>query len=180
MAHGYGYWVRNKRIVDVTNSVHITYLNHNPTLFGLTQKKIEQIHKKYNERIGIEGNARNELIKLGCRSGWIRVRHYVGEGDYWSIQFDDWKKRKKTAIGFVRKAVRNNIVSKYDELILTGFDDGFYKEYTYATGGAETFLKELRYQWSTERRRDFGQLGEAEKKTVKEREEIYVSTRFCR
>ena len=146
MSQGYGCWVKNNRRVDVTESSHIAFLNDHPAQFVLTQKKVEQIHKKYGEKKGTENKAREKLIKLGCRSGWVRVRHYIGKEDYWSIQFDDWGKRKKTVINFVRRAIRSKIMSRNDELSLTGFADSTYKEYSYIDGGASMFQAELQRQ----------------------------------
>ena len=50
--------------------------------FGYSRDRIEEICRYHNERIGLEGKARLEIIVDLVRKGWIRVRRYSNR---WSI-----------------------------------------------------------------------------------------------
>lgn len=72
---------------------HIDMIIKNPRKFGLTKEYIESIYDKYNERIGTEGRAREEIIKHLVNSGWIRIRRYTNR--FWSVNVGKWSKRVK-------------------------------------------------------------------------------------
>ena len=50
--------------------------------FGYTRDRIEEIYQYHNERIGLEGKARLEIIVDLVRKGWIRIRR---QPNRWSI-----------------------------------------------------------------------------------------------
>jgi len=129
------YWVKsNHQMVDVGGQSHIFYIIQNPTLFGLSKDDVETCYKKHNEKLYLEGKARVELIKRATQSGWIRVRKY---NKYWSIQFDQYKKRKAVIHYFVKWAVsEKKVMSQYDPLVLVGFDDNYCESIE-----TKTFLK---------------------------------------
>jgi hypothetical protein len=51
MSSNNGYWIKNKLILDVSNSTHINYIMDYPEDFNLTKDYIFYIMKKYNEKI---------------------------------------------------------------------------------------------------------------------------------
>lgn len=129
------YWVKGNKIIDVGGSNHIQKIIQSPELFGLTKEEVEATYKKHKERLYSEGNAREELIKKAASNGWIRVRKY---NNYWSIQFDSYKKRKKTIQNLIYWLyVVKKEIGKYTTLILVGYEDN-YREET----DASTILKE--------------------------------------
>lgn len=71
---------------------HITKILENPTLFNFTKKELEKIYQKYNEPFGLEGKAREEILKSLLQTGWIRIRKY---SKFWSITLSILNKRKK-------------------------------------------------------------------------------------
>ena len=122
------YWIKRNQIIDVSESRHIHVIIGNPEQFGLTERFVKATYKKYKEKMYSEGNAREELIKLATQSGWVRVRRYP---DYWSIQFDTYRKRKKVIQNFIYWAtVTKKIMKKTDSLQLVGFNDGFQETKT--------------------------------------------------
>jgi len=66
------------------NGTHIGTVIAHPSKFGLKKADIEKAYKKHKERLGIEGDAREEILKRLTKKGWIRLRRYP---QYWSIQF---------------------------------------------------------------------------------------------
>jgi hypothetical protein len=65
------------KIVKLVNGSHIATIIANPERFGLTKEEIVDIHKKYNEQLGSEGNARDEIIVGLIKGGWLRVNYEV-------------------------------------------------------------------------------------------------------
>ena len=145
MHQGLGFWINKHDIFDVSISSHIKFIINNPEKFCLTTKVINEVYTKYNERIGFEGKAREEIIKNVLKYGWIRVRHYFGDKDYWSIQFDEWELRKKYVKSFLEWAIyEKRILRINEEIALTGFKDGFSKVFMYLNGGIKSFLFNIR------------------------------------
>jgi hypothetical protein len=62
---------------------HISTLIADPEKFGLTTEKIQNAYARHGERIGIEGEARKELLLRIIANGWIRIRRYPNR--YWSV-----------------------------------------------------------------------------------------------
>lgn len=139
-----GYWVKNNKIIEVTDTTHIDFILRHPEDFNITSDdEVEKTFKKYNEKIGVEGKAREEIIKRVATSGWIRVRHYVKGQDYWSIQFDKFNLRKSAIKNFIEWAIFDSkVMSKNDTIVLIGYNDNYFNIYDFKQGSASAFLKE--------------------------------------
>jgi hypothetical protein len=123
------FWVKDDKVIDMGEYTHIQFLIKEPELFGLTKKAVLAAYKKHSEQLYTEGGAREELIKLVSNKGWIRVRQYIGKsGEYWSIQFDSYKKRKGAVNTFILGALAQKVMTKYDTLVLVGFEDNYYEQ----------------------------------------------------
>ena len=139
-------------VYDVSQGTHIGKILDNPELFGLTREQVEETYAKYGERIGLEGKAREEIIKHVAQEGWVRIRHYTGRNDYWSIQADDTEKRKKEIKAFCYWALKiprnaagektgKPIMSYHDSVIIMGYDShDDIKRYEYQNGGVKHFM----------------------------------------
>jgi hypothetical protein len=73
MKHNAFFITPQGKIVPVP-ALHITAIVNNPPLFGLTTAAIEKLFAKYNETIGTEGKARNEIILTMLKQNWVRLR----------------------------------------------------------------------------------------------------------
>jgi len=94
-----GYWISPLGETFPVDQNHIITIITNPQKFGLTKKDIQKVYKKHKEKIGSEGNAREELIVDAVNRGWIRVRSYQRYGDItWSINVKRLTKRVKDHI----------------------------------------------------------------------------------
>jgi hypothetical protein len=153
-----GYWTNGDKVIDVTLSTHITYIIQNPEAFGLSLGMIEKIFEMHGENIGVEGKAREEVIRLVSTNGWVRVRHYMTGKDYWSIQCDKIKLRLESIRKFIYWAIYDTskikrvngkdkvipgVMKKDDELHIVGYEDDLSKKeiYAWADGGAMGFFK---------------------------------------
>ena len=75
------YWISpNGRIVSV-DTKHINMIIDNPDAFGLTSTEVEAMYTQENEKMGIEGIAREKIIMDLVRKGWIRLRKYLRQGE---------------------------------------------------------------------------------------------------
>jgi hypothetical protein len=145
MQQGKGYWVRNNKIVDISATTHIGYIIDNPEYFNITLDFINLIYHRYNEKLGVEGKAREEIIKKVSSDGWIRVRHYFKPKDYWSIQFDQFILRQVSIKSFLEWAVHEGkVMYRNEELILLGYENNKQMSYPYTNGGVQVFLDETK------------------------------------
>jgi len=118
-----GFWLKETTvyhtlIVDIGFHSHIRYLIRNHSVFQISKATIEKTYAKYNERMGFEGRAREELMITALTNGWIRVRHHLSPYDHWIIQCDGLKERKKAISGFLYRGLENGEVSNYDSFVL--------------------------------------------------------------
>lgn len=150
--NGTAYWSRigpnGVEVYEVSGETHIKTILDNPELFGLTLEAIQAKFEEFGEPINFEGKAREEIIKTVAQNGWIRIRHYTGRNDYWSIQTDDTNKRQKALKAFVRWATTNSDEGKppmsYDDtVIIMGYNDpNDIKRFDFMTGGVKRYLVE--------------------------------------
>lgn len=68
-------------LIHVADS-HIATVIREPQRFGLTTAQIEAAYLRHGERIGIEGEARKELLLKVISQGWLRIRRYR---NHWSV-----------------------------------------------------------------------------------------------
>jgi hypothetical protein len=82
--------------LGINATKHIDSIIDHPEAFDLAKEMIEQVYKKYNEPYGFEGKAREEIIhNLITQKGWVRIRHYQGKGDKYTVQIGDLDTTRK-------------------------------------------------------------------------------------
>lgn len=146
------FWMKDDEIIE-NDASHIKVITDDPEKFGLTRDYIESVYEKYGEKIGTEGKAREEIIKEASRQGWIRVRHYVNKGgDYWSIQADNIRRRKRQINDFIFWALEQDYMTMNDELVILGYDDERVLRYGFMEGGVKAYMEERKKK--CERRSD--------------------------
>ena len=145
-----GYWVRlnegaSLEIFDISSETHIKFIIQNPELFNLTTQKIEDTYKEFDEPMNLEGKAREALMVYAINLGWIRIRHYTGRSDYWSFQCDDSEQRKKAMQTFVYWAIKRELMTSQDDVMITGLKyDNDYQRFNFQTGGVKAYLPKRR------------------------------------
>src|SRR3972149_7713607 len=90
------YWISPRGEIIGTDVKHINYIWNNPSVFRLTKKYIESVYKKFKEKFGQEGNAREEIMLELLKQGWLRARFTDNRG--WIIQAYFLNKRDKDNI----------------------------------------------------------------------------------
>jgi len=98
------------QLIDVGTN-HIDVVIKNPTKFGYTISKIKEIYDKWDEKLGVEGNAREEIIINIIKSGWIRIRKYR---NYWSATINTLNNKTKDLLyQWAKKIVKTPGENKY-------------------------------------------------------------------
>lgn len=87
------YWISPKGEIIEVKHTHINTVIANPETFGLTREQIESKYKAFGETMGVEGEAREEIMKDLITSGWIRIRRYPNK--FWSVNVPKLSKKIK-------------------------------------------------------------------------------------
>lgn len=101
-------------IVSNVGYSHIDSITNEPELFDTTNKKILDTYRKYKEKTGTEGKARDEIMITAMKKGWIRIRNNNGR---WI--FETWnltEEQKNTIFNYI---LLTKTIHKYDEIIIT-------------------------------------------------------------
>ena len=120
------------KLIQVDNSgTHIGTVINNPDKFGYDMEYIKSMYKKKREKFGIEGKAREEILKDMTKKGWIRLRRYPNK--YWSVQFDKISPKIRKNVARWANAMVSGKGSwkekdRYMPVITLGFSDGFRKQ----------------------------------------------------
>lgn len=136
------FWVNEETILE-SESSHVRAVLDEPERFGFSGKdELREIYRRHGERIGKEGVARAEIIRLATMHGWMRVRHYVHPHDYWSVQVDSLKARSATIERFIHYALARGIMQETDELRITASEEERTLTYGFSEGGVGRYLRE--------------------------------------
>ena len=106
------YWITPQgKILDCGARKHIDFVCADPKKFGITEKEVASMYAKYNEPVGFEGRAREDIILAVVRKGFIRIRKYR---DRWSINVADYNRRAaKILSNWAYDIIQNPQESKY-------------------------------------------------------------------
>ena len=95
-------------VVNVVDT-HIVTVITNPERFNVTKDWVNKVYEKYDERIGTENKAREEILVKLFKDGWIRVR-YHRKYDYWMFQMHELTTEKKELLSaFTATAMSSGI-----------------------------------------------------------------------
>jgi hypothetical protein len=107
------YWISPIGKIISVPMKHINSVIKDPKTYGYTKKEIDDLHKKYNERIGQEGKARHSILINLIMKGWMRIRNYPRRGS-WTINVNRLTKKTKDYIQNFASLLIKNKNDKYD------------------------------------------------------------------
>jgi len=87
------FFISPKGEIIYTPTKHIAMIMRHPEKFGLNREFIEHVHNFYNERLGQEGKAREQILLSLIKKGWIRLRRYR---NFWSVNVPIYTSKIKT------------------------------------------------------------------------------------
>lgn len=114
------FWFRDGNIIQVddgTGHKHIEFVIDHPSIFNITKDYIEKIYIKYNESVGFEGNAREEIFIKLFLDNWIRVRHRVGKSDYWIMQCANIKQQKQNLQKLTQHLILDTNIMRESDIV---------------------------------------------------------------
>ena len=112
---------------------HIKTVTQDPESFGLSTDYVDSVYERHRETRGLEGDAREKILREVMKRGWIRIRRYTNE--YWSIQTGTMTDGKKGAIRQWAQQILDG-QGEYEEedpympVRIVGLEDGFRQKTT--------------------------------------------------
>ena len=95
---------------------HIQKIIEDPKLFGYTKEEIEKIYDKYNEKVGQEGKAREEILKDLLKEGWVRLRRYK---NMWAVTIDKMNKKIKDRLQSWAEKIQTGLLGFKEQDVYT-------------------------------------------------------------
>lgn len=131
MTRGPGFFISPKGEIIQIETTHIRTVRQDPELFGLSRPWIESTHKKHTEKSGLEGNAREEILRKVLKNGWVRLRRHTNR--YWSVQTGTVTGETKSFIRrwaqeILRGTCSYREVDPYMLIKIEGLEDGFRQD----------------------------------------------------
>ncbi len=113
-------------ILPVVTS-HIAAVIEDPATFRMTLGQIEEVYSRHREPVGLEGHAREEILRGLLKRRCIRIREHR---THWSIQFSTASPKTLWRIRtWARTALRRGIVQdRYAPAHLVGLHDDYNRE----------------------------------------------------
>ncbi len=113
------YWISPYGDIIGVDTTHIDTIIKNPEIFGLTKKEIEDTYDKYNEKVGIEGKARHDIMDNLIQDNWIRIR-FVPKAYTFTVETNsNFNKKKQDYIWWWGASITNG---KLDNLNRDSYD----------------------------------------------------------
>jgi len=79
---GASFFISPRGEIIPTTIKHIDTVLRNPEKFGFNREILEFIYRRFGEKIGQEGKARQEILIALINMGWIRIREYR---QFWTV-----------------------------------------------------------------------------------------------
>lgn len=92
----FAFWISPKGEITGSMKSHIAQVIEAPEKFGITREYIQSKYKEYGEKLGLEGKAREEIMKEILERGFIRIRKYGSAG--WTVNTGKMNKKLKERI----------------------------------------------------------------------------------
>jgi len=89
-----GVWITPDGDVFGVPETHIKDVVADPSKYGLAAERVANVFKQFNEELGFEGNARDDIIGFLVGQGWTRIRYYPDDGVY-HVQVNQLDSRRK-------------------------------------------------------------------------------------
>lgn len=133
MTRGPGFFISPKGEIIPVDTSHIRTVIKNPEVFGLSREYIESKYTKLGEKTGLEGKARDEILRRVLRNGWMRLRRHTNR--YWSVQTGTVTDEKKRFIQMWAREILTGSLgyTEHDPSMpakIDGLEDGFRHEST--------------------------------------------------
>jgi hypothetical protein len=134
------FWISPDGKLIPVYKTHIHEVIDYPLAFGLTDKYVKGLYKKYKEPLYSESTARCEIVANLIRKGWIRIR-YRPSRFFYSIELLSLTKKTKDYLwAWASEIIKSDESKKYRGVIITELERDC--EYEYNT---EDLAREILY-----------------------------------
>ena len=136
-AREFQFWLKSDLRIELTEGSHIRAVIDHPEFFGSGKNEVGRLYREADEPIGFEGHARTAILLQAYRSGWIRVRKYVGRRIHWMIEFAKFDPDTQQVVSQFLKWVKDEagIMGTDEQVFLCGTDDDFTTMFVSSEGG---------------------------------------------
>ena len=107
------YWIDPRGKVTEAPITHIATVIKYPSKFGLTKNGIQKVYDKYDEKIGWEGKAREDIMTDLMKKGFIRIRE---RSNGWTIQLYKLNKKMNDFLWMWGKEVIKKARDKFGDV----------------------------------------------------------------
>lgn len=142
-SHSVAYWLSETTWLVVETN-HIDVIRRNPGRFGLNEESLRETFRRYGEDTGVNGRAREELIRRATENGWVRVREDVDPHHHLEIQCFDFARREGTIARFLHRLITEHPPAADLALHVIDFSREPRWVLPWAEGGVRRFLEERR------------------------------------
>ena len=99
-------------LINVSSS-HIDTVIKEPEAFGCTGEEINSIYERFGEPIGLEGKAREVILKHLIQKGWTRIRKY---NNHWIINVNNIDTRINDCLcSWAKKVISGSVTGKIED-----------------------------------------------------------------
>ena len=132
------FFISPKGDVFSSDFSHIKMVTDNPKKFGITPDYVRKTYEKYNEKMGIEGRAREEILMKIINKGWIHIRK---RPRYWSVNIDRISTKTKNLLkGWSKKLFESG--EGRNKVIINSVSGNYHKETTIEDMSEKNSLEE--------------------------------------
>jgi len=112
------YWISPSGEITSVGLKHINEIIDNPEAFGLTKEFVKETYAKFGEKMNTEGKAREEIMALLMKQGWIRIR-YQPRQDSFTVQLWRLGRRPKDLIwSWANAQEESNSKRSYSDVVI--------------------------------------------------------------
>jgi len=111
------YWISPEGDILIVNTSHIDMVFDKPELFGLSLQLLQSVYDIYNEQYRSEGKARDEILLMLFKQGWIRARRYL-RPYRWSINVSSIDEKTLNNLKHFALSMMEKGHSRHDEVML--------------------------------------------------------------
>ena len=123
MKYEKAYWLSPDSEIITVEISHIQKVLQMPKVFNLTREYLEEKYKEHNEKVGLEGKGREEIMTNLINDGWIRIR-LKSHPDYWIIQVKSYTQREiKSVKKWAKLMLKNKYVGSQSEIRIYRIDE---------------------------------------------------------
>jgi hypothetical protein len=112
-----GYFVKDGKIMEFSNSQPIQFILANMEMFLLKEKDLRLIYKSFSEPFSIDAQAAKAIVKMVVLSGWMNVKWDQGDKTI-RIELNSIEISKRQLEGFLIWAFKKNVIKSNDEIYI--------------------------------------------------------------